>query len=338
MKRKQEKRIELAHGGGGRLSRELISREIIPRLGSEPLEGLPDAATLPFGENTLIFTTDSFVVHPIFFPGGNIGDLAVHGTVNDIAAAGGEPLWLSVGLILEEGVSLEVLRRVLNAIRDTTNACGVKVVTGDTKVVAREQCDGLYVNTSGIGRKLPGFTLSPANITPGDHVLINGTIAEHGLAVMAARENIGITNGPESDTAPVHRLVKACADVAGAVRFMRDPTRGGIAAVLNEIVEDAPVGIEIDETALPFSEKGKFTAELLGLDPLQIACEGRLILVCAAEVSDRILEKWRAFPEGKGACRVGVVNAEAGRVTLCTVTGGRRLVEIPRGELLPRIC
>lgn len=333
-----EDKIELAHGGGGRLSRELIDAEIVPRFGGGPLEGLPDAAALPSPGGTLIFTTDSFVVHPLEFPGGNIGHLAVHGTVNDIAVCGGRPLWLSVGLILEEGLPLPTLRRVLDAMQSAAAAAGVRVVTGDTKVVARGQGDGLYVNTAGIGVRVADWRLGPAGIRAGDHVIVSGTLAEHGLAVMAARETIRIEDGPVSDTAAVHALVRDCEDLAPQVRMMRDPTRGGLSAVLNEMVEEQPAGIEIDEAELPLSPGVRAVSELLGLDPLHVASEGRLVMVCAPEVSETVLARWRSRPEGRGACRIGVVTREAGRVVLRTSTGGRRLVDVPRGELLPRIC
>jgi len=336
--------IQLAHGGGGRLTRALIDREIVPRFGGGPLEGLPDSARLRAPVGALLFTTDSFVVHPLEFPGGNIGALAVHGSVNDIAVAGGKPLWLSVGLIVEEGLPLAVLRRILDSLRAAADAAGVRVVTGDTKVVARGECDGLYINTAAIGEPVPGFNLSAGFIEDGDAVLVSGPVGDHGMAVLAAREGIAVENGPLSDTAPVHRLVAAIGAAAPHVRFMRDPTRGGLAAVLNELVDGRPVGIVLDENAVPLSSGGRAVAELLGLDPLQIACEGRVICVCAAAAADDILACWRTLPEGahagiigRAAQTAGSVSA-AGRVMLNTAAGGRRLVDVPRGELLPRIC
>lgn len=333
-----DERILLAHGGGGQLSRELIDREIVSRFGSGPLEGLPDGATVPVEGATIVFTTDSFVVQPIEFPGGNIGDLAVHGTVNDLAVCGATPRWLSLGLILEEGVDMALLRRVLDRIKAAATDSGVVVATGDTKVVARGQCDGMFINTAGIGERRAGFNLSSNTLAEGDHVLVSGPIADHGFAVLAARESMHIQNGPPSDSAPVHRLVAAAQPHAAAVRFMRDPTRGGLAAVLNEMVENTAVGIRICESDIPVSPGAHAVSELLGLDPLHVASEGRLLLVCSADAAPAILSSWQARPEGSGARHIGTVTSEGGRVILETLMGGHRLVDVPRGELLPRIC
>lgn len=333
--------IQLGHGGGGVLSRDLIRGEIMTRFGQEgALRGLPDAATLPVPRaGALVFTTDSFVVQPIEFPGGNIGDLAVHGTVNDLAVSGGRPRWMSLALILEEGLPISVLRRVLDSVQAAAAACDVSVVTGDTKVVGRGQCDGLYINTAGIGELMDGFNLGPERIAAGDHLLVSGPLGDHGMAVLAARESIRIENGPLSDSAPVHRLVLAIQDLAPSIRFMRDPTRGGLAALTNEMVEDRSFGVLLKETSLPFSPGARAVAELLGLDPLQVASEGRMVLVCEAGASEAILNIWRGLPEGRGAVKIGEVTAaSSGRVVLETVTGGRRLVDVPHGELLPRIC
>lgn len=330
--------IQLAHGGGGRLTRELIDREILPRFGDGPLRGLPDGATLPSPGDRLIFTTDSFVVQPLEFPGGNIGDLAVHGTVNDISVCGGEPKWLSLALILEEGLPFRVLGRVLDAVRAAAAACGVTVATGDTKVVARGQADGLYVNTAGIGLALPEFVLGQERIREGDCVLVSGTLADHGMAVLSARQNMDLVHGPRSDTGTVQRLVMAARDFGAAVRFMRDPTRGGAGAVLNEIVAGRELGVAISERDLPLAPATRAVAEMLGIDPLHAASEGRMILICAPDAASEILRRWRALPEGAGAVRLGTVTRDKGRVVLETVAGGRRLVDVPRGELLPRIC
>lgn len=331
--------IQLAHGGGGVLSRELIRDEIVSRFGENgPLKGLPDAASLGCVEGELVFTTDSYVVQPLEFPGGSIGDLAVHGTVNDLAVSGARAKWLSLGLILEEGLELAVLRRVLDTCKRAADACGVQVVTGDTKVVRRGQCDGLYANTSGIGERLPGFALGLEHVQTGDRVLASGPLGDHGMAVLAAREGIDIKNGPTSDTGSVLGLVEAALEWAPQIRFMRDPTRGGAAAVLNEIVEERDFGIVLREADLPFSIASKAAAEMLGLDLMGVACEGRVLLVCAGQMADAILTAWRALPEGKGACEIGSVTTDAGRVILETIIGGRRLVDVPRGELLPRIC
>jgi hydrogenase expression/formation protein HypE len=336
--RRLDAAVQIAHGGGGMLSRNLIRDEIVSRFGDGPLAGLPDAARVPVGRDDVIFTTDSYVVSPLEFPGGNIGSLAVHGTVNDVAVCGGRPLWLSLALILEEGLPFELLRRVLDTIRTAADACGVRVVTGDTKVVAHGQCDGLFINTAGLGEPIEGFKLGAGTIRPGDCVLASGTLGDHGMAVLAARHGIDITAGPVSDTAPVHRLVAAAAPFAAGVRFMRDPTRGGPAAVLNEIVEEQAFGILLRESDLPFAAATQSAAELLGLDLLNIACEGRLLMVCARNVHEEILATWRRMPEGRQACRIGEVNDRAGSVLLETVMSGRRLVDLPQGEVLPRIC
>jgi len=317
----------------------LIRTLIVPRFGDGPLRGLPDAATLPLAAGTVIFTTDSYVVQPLEFPGGNIGDLAVFGTVNDISVCGGTPDWLSLGLIIEEGLPIPVLEQVLDAVKAAADVCGVTVATGDIKVVGRGQCDGLYINTAGIGRRRPGFDLGPDRIRPGDAVLVSGTLGDHGMAVMACRESIHIENGPFSDTAGVHRLVAAAHGCAADVRFMRDPTRGGAAAVLNEAVEDQAVGMAVRETDIPLSPSVRAVSEMLGLDPLQSACEGRVILVCAPGAAPDILEPWHALEEGRNATAIGTVTADSpGQVVMETLAGGRRLIDVPRGELLPRIC
>lgn len=331
--------IQLGHGGGGMLSRTLIQEEIVPRFGDGALKGLPDGATLPIPTGrAMVFTTDSFVVQPLEFPGGTIGDLAVHGTVNDLAACGARPRWLSLAMILEEGLPLATLRRVLDSVKKAADECAVAVVTGDTKVVSRGQCDGMYLNTAGIGELIDGFDLGAGRVTAGDHILVSGPLGDHGMAVLAAREGIRITPGVTSDTGPVHRLVEAVRGLATGVKFMRDPTRGGLAAVLNEVVEGRVQGMLVRETALPYSAAAKAAAEMLGLDLLQVASEGRLVMICSASVSGKVLDAWRALPEGAGAVRIGEVTEGRGRVILETITGGRRLVDVPRGELLPRIC
>lgn len=330
--------IQLAHGGGGTLLRDFIEREILTRFGDGPLAGLPDGARLPELQGAPVFTTDGFVVRPLFFPGGDIGSLAVHGTVNDLSVSGARPRYLSLGMVMEEGLALETVRRVLDGVRDAAAACGVAVVTGDTKVVRRGQCDGIYLTTAGIGEALPGLTLGANRVRPGDRVLTSGTLGDHGMAVLAAREGIAIRGGPKSDSGPVHRLTAAAAAFGDAVRFMRDPTRGGAATVLNEVVTGRSVGVVLDEASLPFSTGAAAVAEMLGLDLLNVACEGRVLLICAAEAADGILDAWRRLDEGAGARCIGAATGDAGRVILQTITGGRRLVDVPQGELLPRIC
>ncbi|MBF0181640.1 MAG: hydrogenase expression/formation protein HypE [Magnetococcales bacterium] len=332
----EERRVLLAHGGGGRLSRELVEREIVPRFGREALQGLPDAATLRLAATEIRFTTDCFVVHPLFFPGGCIGDLAVHGTINDLAVSGGQPLYLSLGMILEEGLPWASLRRVLDAIRRAALACNVAIVTGDTKVVRHGQCDGIYLAMAGLGAGLPGFALAPASIRPGDVILVSGTLGDHGMAVLAAREKLFAGTPLSSDTGPVHRLVEAIAPWANRVRFMRDPTRGGIAATLHEAA--TVHGFALDESALPFHPAAATIADLLGISLLHSPSEGRILAVTAPEAETEILNAWRALPEGKGACRIGRVEGPAGRVTVRTVIGGQTFLEMPHGEMLPRIC
>ena len=339
--------IQLAHGGGGRLSRELIEELIVPRFGDGALRGLPDAATVAPAAGPILFTTDSYVVQPIEFPGGNIGHLAVHGTVNDLAVSGALPRWLSLSLIMEEGLPIAVLERVLDSVKIAAQDCGVAVVTGDTKVVPRGQCDGLYVNTSGIGEAIDGFSLSPGNIEEGDAALVSGPLADHGTAVMAARHGLDVHEGVASDTAPVHPLVLAIRQLAPFVRFMRDPTRGGLATITNEAVSDRALDLILVEDDIPVAAPARAVCEMLGLDPLHVASEGRVILFCAEETAGDILSAWLPLPQGRGACRIGTVRKRppspdghpaSGRVILQTTTGGRRLVDVPRGELLPRIC
>lgn len=329
--------ITLAHGGGGLLSRRLIAEEILPRFPA--LGSLADAASLTLNSTALCFTTDSFVVQPLVFPGGNIGHLAVHGTVNDLAVSGSRPCWLSLAMILEEGLPMATLRLVLDAVRDSAAACGVTVVTGDTKVVRRGQCDGLYLNSAGIGVALAGFVLNAASLRPGDCVLTSGPLAQHGLAVLCAREGLAVGEALVSDSGPVHRLVLAVDELAPQVRFMRDPTRGGAAAVLTEIVTGREVGITLHESALPITPACRMVADMLGFDPLHIASEGCLLLVADAAVAPAILQRWRALPEGREAAVIGSVTTDfPGRVILETSVGGKRIVDLPHGELLPRIC
>ncbi len=331
-------RILLAHGGGGRLTGELIRDEIVSRFGDGPLQGLPDAATLPISGKKLIFTTDSFVVQPLEFPGGNIGKLSVCGTINDLSVSGGKPEWLSLGMIIEEGLPLATLRAILDGVKTTADDCGVKIVTGDTKVVAKGQCDGIYLNTAGIGEALTEFDLGMDKITPGDKVLVSGPLGDHGIAVMTAREGINISGGPVSDCAPVNKLTLPLTQFGGKIKFMRDPTRGGAAAVLNEIASGRNFGILLNETSIPVSAGTRAAAEMLGLEPMNIACEGRVVAVCSGDIADEVLNVWKKLPDGENAAVIGEVSEDAGRVIMKTLTGGKRLVDVPAGELLPRIC
>ncbi|MCP4600734.1 MAG: hydrogenase expression/formation protein HypE [Proteobacteria bacterium] len=332
------KKILLGHGGGGLLSRELIDNEIVSRFGNGPLKGLPDGARLELDSNKLIFSTDSFVVSPTAFPGGNIGHLAVHGTVNDVAVAGGIPRYISLALILEEGLELESLRTVLDSVAEAASDCGVQIATGDTKVVAAGQADGIYINTAGIGTAIPELDLSTDRIEKGDVLISSGNLGDHGMTIMTAREGIELGDGLRSDTGPVHRLVNLIADLGPDIRFMRDPTRGGAATVINEMVEGKNIGVLLEEKDLPFSRGARGLADVMGFDLLHMASEGRVILVCAESRASEVLDRWTSMAEGRDCKIMGTVNDDAGRVTLRTAIGGKRLVDVPQGELLPRIC
>ncbi len=328
------KRILLAHGGGGRLSRELIEGEIAPRF--KMLGTLPDAAALPPMQGRLLMSTDGFVVQPLEFPGGNIGHLAVHGTCNDLAVSGGRPKWLSLGMVLEEGLPLPTLGRVLDAIVGACEACGVQVVTGDTKVVPHGQCDGIYLTTAGIAEALPELDLRQERIAAHDHVVVSGPIGDHGMAVICAREGFELETAPQSDTGPVFPLVQAAARFGAQVKFMRDPTRGGLAAVLSEVA--APRAVVVREADLPLSGPTRSVAELMGIDLMHVASEGRAIAICAPEVSAALVAAWQDLPQGKRSCVIGEVLPDSGPLLMQTVVGGRRTVEVPRGEILARIC
>ena len=327
-------KISMAHGGGGRASADLIAAEILPRFGAGPLAGLPDAASLPGGR---VFSTDSFVVSPRFFPGGSIGKLAVCGTVNDIAVAGGVPEFLSLAMIVEEGLPRAELGRILDDMRDAASLCGVTVATGDTKVVPRGAADGIYLCTAGIGTADPAFRLGRNYVKTGDAVIVSGSLGEHGMTILAARHGIG-GDAPVSDCAPVLAQTRAAAAFGAAVRFMRDPTRGGAAAVVSEIAAGADFGIELAAEALPFSPAVRTLSGMLGIDPIHAAGEGRVVAVVDAAAADDLVAAWRALPGGAMAARIGIVNGEAGQVTLRGEYGARRLLVLPEGDPLPRIC
>lgn len=337
MAEKGNERILLAHGGGGILMKELVAR-IVGKLGGEHAP-LQDSVTLPTDTGRIAFTTDSFVVSPLFFPGGDIGRLAVCGTVNDLAVSGARPLWLSLSFILEEGLPFETFDRVLDSVALAAREAGVRVVTGDTKVVERGKADGIFINTAGIGVVPDGVDLSSASARPGDAVLINGTIGEHGLAIMSRREGIDFGSDLASDTAPLSNLIVPLLAKVKSVRAMRDATRGGLAAVLNEIAADSAACIRLVEEAIPVSEAVKRGCELMGYDPMHIANEGKFVAVVASEDAEKALAIMRAHPLGRGAARIGEVAANPpGMVILETVFGGERVVDIPYGDMLPRIC
>ena len=336
--RAETDRVLLGHGSGGQLMAELLREVITPALGCDGV--LEDAAVVAVAGTQLVFSTDSFVVTPRFFPGGDIGSLAVHGTVNDIAMRGADPVALSVAYVLEEGLPMAELRRITESVAAAARDAGVPVVTGDTKVVEHGSADGLYLNTTGIGVRASGVGPSAARCRPGDVVLVSGPIGAHGMAVLSAREDLGFASDIVSDSRPLHRLVRTMLDAAGeAVHALRDPTRGGVASALNELADASGVSIELDEPALPVPPQVAAACEVLGLDPLHVANEGCLVAVVAPEHADRVLAAMRRRPEGATACAIGRVGDEvAGRVTVRTLVGSSRVLDMLVGEQLPRIC
>ncbi|MEA1928040.1 MAG: hydrogenase expression/formation protein HypE [Candidatus Auribacterota bacterium] len=331
--------ITLEDGSGGREARDLIEEIILPDFSNPHLTGLPDAAVIPPLKERLAFTTDSFVVSPLFFPGGDIGTLAICGTVNDLAVSGARPLYLTCSLIIEEGLEIETLKRVVSSMGKWAKRAGVSIVTGDTKVVEAGNADKLYINTSGIGILPDDLFLSPDRITIGDTVIVSGTIGDHGLAILAAREKLDISSQLFSDCAPLNNLTAAMLETGAKIKFMRDPTRGGLAAVLNELVDGRDLGIELIETAIPIRPKVRAALEILGLDPLALANEGKLCAIVAEDDADRLIKAMREDPIGSESRIIGrVVRDAAGMVILKTESGGRRIVDWPRGEPIPRIC
>ena len=332
--------VLLAHGGGGRLTQRLIDQLFVPSFDNAQLRELHDGAVLDVGGKRLAFSTDSFVVKPLFFPGGDIGSLAVHGTVNDLAMCGARPLALSAGLILEEGLPMEDLRRIVASMREAAKAVGVPIVTGDTKVVDRGKGDGVFVNVTGIGLVRDGIEISPRRARPGDVVLVSGGIAVHGIAVMSVREGLKFDTELISDSAPLDTLVEGVLAAAGEkVHVLRDPTRGGVASTLNEIAAQAKVGIRLEEECIPVSEDVRGACEILGLDPLYVANEGKCLVIVAPEMADAALAALRSHPLGKDAARIGEVVADhSGKVVMRSRIGGLRVVDLLTGEQLPRIC
>jgi hydrogenase expression/formation protein HypE len=332
-------RIVLAHGGGGSLTRELIEGMFAPRFDNPALRTLDDSAVLDLNGHGYAFTTDSYVVKPYMFPGGDIGRLAVCGTINDLAVQGAQPQWLSLGFILEEGLPIADLEKVVESIRKTAAEAGVQVATGDTKVVERGRCEGLYINTAGIGRIVARNWLGGANARPGDVVIVNGSLGEHGVAVMSCREGIEFQTSVVSDCAPLWPLAKEILATGIEVHAMRDPTRGGLAAAVCEIAQASCVGIRLNESAIPIHPAVRGACDLLGLDPLTIANEGKLILFCRALDADRVLAAMKRHPLGKNACVIGDVQEKPkGMALLRTSIGGERIIDMPTGEDLPRIC
>jgi hydrogenase expression/formation protein HypE len=332
--------ILLGHGSGGKLSHELLDELIVPTLSGITQREQNDAAVLPAPTGRLAFTTDSYVVDPIFFPGGNIGDLAIHGTVNDLAMAGARPLAISVGLIIEEGLSVGDLRKILETMRDAAKEAEVRIVTGDTKVVPRGKADKLFINTSGVGIIEHGLQITGSNAQVGDKILINGNIGDHGMAVLASREGLELESDITTDSAPLNAMVHTLIDQLGdRLHTLRDPTRGGVATTLKEIALQSRVEITIEETGLPIDAAVSGACAILGLDPLFVANEGKLLAFVAPEAEDRALAIMQEHQHGKQAAIIGEVTAVAeGKVRLQTAIGGLRAVEMLAGEQLPRIC
>ena len=334
-----ESRIVMAHGGGGELTRTLLRDHILPPLTNAQLAPLTDGAVLPVTGGSLVMTTDAFVVQPLEFPGGDIGRLAVCGTVNDLAVMGAIPEALSLALVLEEGLSTAVLDRVVASIAAAAAEARVRIVTGDTKVIERHRGDGMMITTTGIGRLRDGVKLSASRIKPGDVILITGRIADHGLAVMSAREGLAFNTELQSDVAPLNALIAGILDTGADVKFMRDPTRGGLAGLLADLSEETGYSIVIHERAIPLSRVARHTAEMLGLDPLSVANEGKCVLVVSAQDAPHVLSAARALPYGQDAAAIGYVTDDTPPlVELHTRAGGRRVVQRPYGEELPRIC
>lgn len=332
--------VTLAHGGGGRLTQMLIERMFVPAFHNATLEALHDGAILPVDAGRLAFSTDSFVVSPIFFPGGDIGSLAIHGTVNDLAMCGARPYVLSSAMILEEGLPMQDLWRVVQSMQQAALRVGVPIVTGDTKVVDKGKGDGVFINTTGIGIIPPGVQISPLRMRAGDVVLINGEIAAHGIAIMSVREGLEFETALESDSAPLNDLVAQILAVGGErVHVLRDPTRGGLSSTLNEIAAQGQAGIHLNETSIPIGDAVRGACEILGLDPLYVANEGKCLVIVAREVADAVLATMRAHPLGLQSAIIGEVVADHPRkVVMRSRIGGMRVVDMLSGEQLPRIC
>lgn len=336
---KKEERILLAHGSGGELSHKLIASFFLKAFTNPYLDPLDDVAVLRVGEMRLAFTTDSYVVTPIFFPGGDIGKLAVCGTINDLAMGGATPLFLSVGFIIEEGFPLSSLEKIIASMKNTAGAAEVKIVTGDTKVVNRGGLDQIFINTSGVGIIPPGVHISGSNARVGDKVIISGSIGDHGIAILSSREGLAFTTSLKSDCAPLNGLVAQMLASSPEIHCLRDPTRGGLASALNELARQSGVGIWVEEELIPIKEEVRAACELLGLDPWHLANEGKLIAIVASAEAEKILASMHAHPLGKEAAIIGEVRAEPkGRVILRTSLGSTRILDMLVGEALPRIC
>jgi hydrogenase expression/formation protein HypE len=332
-------RILLGHGSGGKLSAELLQEIFLPAFGNSVLNRLEDQAIVSLNGTWVSVTTDSFVVKPLFFRGGDIGSLAVHGTINDLAMGGAIPLWLTAAFILEEGLPFETLKRVVSSMREAAANAGVQIITGDTKVVEKGSADGLFINTTGIGQVREGISLSASNAQPGDIILVSGFLGDHGIAILAEREGMQFETQINSDSAPLHDLVARLLETTKEVRCLRDPTRGGLSSALNEIAASSGVGMELDETTIPIREEVRGACEMLGLDPLYVANEGKLVAIVAPSAAQDALHALQSHPLGKDAAIIGQVTADHPRtVAIRTSFGTTRIVDMLAGDQLPRIC
>jgi hydrogenase expression/formation protein HypE len=331
--------VLLAHGGGGKLMHQLIGKMILPAFQNPLLGAQHDASVFSVGAQRVAFTTDSYVVRPMFFPGGDLGSLAVHGTINDLAMAGARPLYLSAAFIIEEGLPMEALWKIVSSMRQAAQKSHVQIITGDTKVVDKGKGDGLFINTAGIGLLEHSLTISPQSVRTGDVVLINGDLGRHGMAIMSAREGLEFESAIESDSAPVSEPVHALLHAGIEVHCLRDCTRGGLTSVLNEIAESARLTILVEENLIPIREDVRAACEILGLDPFQVACEGRFAAFVPPAQASKALDILKASGGGSGACRIGtVVGGGEPKVILKSSIGAQRILDMPAGEQLPRIC
>ena len=334
------KKITLAHGSGGKASHELIEKLFVANFGSKSLVAMEDSAVVQAGSERIAFSTDSYVVDPIFFPGGNIGSLAIHGTVNDLAMRGAKPLYLSVGMIIEEGFSYADLETIVLSLKAGAEKAGVEIVAGDTKVVQSGKADKIFINTTGIGLLDKELDISAQNGRPGDRIILSGTMADHGTTILCQREGLQIQGGFKSDSAPLNHMVSAMIREAGkSIHVLRDPTRGGVGTTLNELAQSSGVGIRIRETDLPVRDDVRGACELLGLDPLYLANEGKLLAFVEPEAMERLLAVMQKTEYGENACIIGEVVADhPGQVVLQTSIGSSRIIDMLHGEPLPRIC
>ena len=335
----KHKTILLEHGGGGLLSNELVTELFLPHFKNSVLDRLEDSAVVTVGKEKLCFTTDSYVVSPVFFPGGNIGSLAVHGTINDLSMAGGRPLYLSCGCILEEGFSMEALGKIILSMAEAAAKAGVLIVAGDTKVVPKGSADGIYINTSGIGIINYKGIISAESIRPGDVIILNGTIGDHGAAILSAREELGLESSLLSDSAPLNALAESILNASPDIHCMRDATRGGLGAILAEIAARSNYHITISEKDIPVKDTVRGACEILGFDPLFLANEGKMVVFCPQGDAEKVLQVMKANEYGSAAAIIGRVHeSRQGRLVLHTLIGGERVIDLPTGELVPRIC